>query len=123
VKGRAQFYGLLGWGHAPCTETGIEMQSGDFYFLLSSLASFGLDYGIKQTGGTLQAVGMRFGEAIESPIAGGYQSGRYGYFSEGIDKADLIGAIKKKGNSVESAFMNEAGSKAEIRHPIHHIGF
>ena len=99
------------------------MKSGDFYFLLSSLASFGLDYGIKQTGGKLQAVGMRFGEAIESPIAGGYQSGRYGYFGEGIDKADLIGAIKKKGSSVGAAFINDAGSKAEIKHPMHHIGF
>ena len=59
----------------------------------------------------------------ESPIAGGYQSGRYGYFLEGIDKADLIGAIKKKGSSVGAAFKNDAGSKAEIKHSMHHIGF
>ncbi|TWU38283.1 glycosyl hydrolase family 28-related protein [Novipirellula artificiosorum] len=123
VKGRAEFYSLLGWGHDPCTETGIEMESGDFYFLLSSLASFGLDYGIKQTGGKLQAVGMRFGEAIESPIAGGYRSGRYGYFGEGIDKADLIGAIKKKGSTVGEAFESKAGSKLRILHSIQHDGY
>jgi hypothetical protein len=123
VKGRAQFYSLLGWGHNPCVETGIEMESGDFYFLLSSFASFGLDYGIKQTGGTLKAVGMRFGEAIQSPIAGGYQSGIYGYFGKDINKADLIGPIKKNNSSDETAFINEAGSKLKINHSITHDGF
>ena len=66
---------------------------------------------------------MRFGEAIESPISGGYQSGRYGYFGAGIDQADLIGAIKKKDPSIDAAFKNDAGSKAVIKHSMHHIGF
>ncbi|VGO18962.1 glycosyl hydrolase family 28-related protein [Pontiella sulfatireligans] len=123
VKGKAQFYSLLGWGHNPCAETGIEMHSGDFYFLFSSFASFGLDYGIKQTGGTLKAVGMRFGEPIRSPIAGGYESGLYGYFGEGIDGAEIIGAIKKKNPSDGEAFINKAGSKVKIMHSIPHDGF
>jgi len=85
VKRRAEFYNLLGWGHDPYAETGIKMRNGDFYFLLSSLASFGLDFGIKQTGGTLKTVGTRFGESVNSPIFGGYQSGLYGYFGNDIE--------------------------------------
>ena len=123
VKGRAEFYSLLGWGHNPCAEIGIEQQGGDFYFLLSSVASFGTEYGIKQTGGTLKAVGMRFGEPIQSPIFGGYTSGLYGYFGKDIDKAEIIGSIKKKNPSDAAAFINKAESKATISHSIWHDGF
>jgi hypothetical protein len=123
VKGRAEFYSLLGWGHDPCTETGIEMKSGDLYLLLSSLASFGLKYGIHQTGGSLQAVGMRFGEAVQSPIAGGYQSGQYGYFGKEADKAELIGIIKKKDTALKADFVNDAGAKVRISHTMHHDGY
>ncbi len=123
VEGRAEFYNLLGWGHDPCAKTGIEMQSGDFYFLLSSLASFGLEYGIRQTGGTLKTVGMRFGEPIQSPIHGGYTSGLYGSFGEGIDRADVIGAIKKKDTPDEKAFINKAGPACAITHSISHDGY
>jgi len=123
VKGRAEFYNLLGWGHAPCAETGIEMASGDFYFLLTSFASFGLDYGIKQTGGTLKTVGMRFGEGIQSDVAGGYKSGLYGTFGEDIKKAELIGFIKKDNVPDDDAFINEAGPKCTIENSIYHIGF
>jgi hypothetical protein len=123
VKGRAEFYGLLGWGHNPCAEIGIDMKSGDFYFLLASFASFGLEYGIKQTGGTLKAVGLRYGEEIQSRIAGGYRSGLYGYFGEEIERADFMGAIKKKNTPDDKAFINKAGSRFRNIHAIQHDGY
>jgi hypothetical protein len=123
VKGRAQFYSLLGWGHDPCAEIGIEQQGGDFYFLLSSFASFGLEYGIKQTGGTLKTVGMRFGEPIQSPIHGGYTSGLYGCFGEDIGKAEVIGAIKKKNPEDREAFIRTPEDKVFVKHLIWHDGY
>ena len=123
VKGRAEFYSLLGWGHDPCAEIGIEQNSGDFYFLLSGLASFGTEYGIKQTGGTLTAVGMRFGELTQSPIFGGYTSGLYGYFGKDIKQGQLIGAIKKKNVPDEQVFILEDGAKIKVRYSIWHQGY
>jgi len=101
------------------------MKSGDFYFLLSSFASFALEggYGIHQTGGTLKSVGMRFGEPINSPIFGGYTSGLYGKFGANISQAELIGTIKKNNISDASSFENYAGSKLDINHSIYHIGW
>ena len=123
VNGRAEFYNLLGWGHDPCAEIGIEMQSGDVYFLLASLASYGLDYGIKQTGGTLKIVGLRYGAEVPSEIYGGYTSGLYGYFGENIQKAELIGTIKKENLPDDKVFINQVGQKCSIQNSIYHIGF
>ncbi len=122
VKGRAEFYNLLMWGYDPGVDCGIEMKSGDFYFLQMNFRTSGQEYGIYQTGGTLTAIAPSFhlapGDWLTSdPIV----SGQYGYFGNGIKSANLIGTLIKKKPSNVPLFINKAGEKYSISHSIHYV--
>jgi len=122
VKGRAEFYNLLMWGYDPGVDCGIEMKSGDFYFLQMNFRTSGLEYGIHQTGGALTAIAPSFhlapGDWLTSdPIV----SGQYGYFGSGIESANLIGTLIKKKPSNVQLFINKAGEKYSISHSIHYV--
>ena len=67
--------------------------------------------------------GKKASDFLRTPGDRQWDQTAYGYFGEGIEKADLVGAIEKIGSAVGAAFINDAGSKAEIKHSMHHIGF
>ena len=121
VKGRAEFYNLLMWGYDPGVDCGIEMKSGDFYFLQMNFRTPGQEYGIKQTGGKLTAIAPSFhlepGDWLNKKPE---VSGLYAYFGEGIIKADLIGTLIKNKHTDEQLFVNKAGDKCSISHSIHY---
>ena len=120
VKGRAEFYNLLMWGYDPGVDCGIEMKSGDFYFLQMNFRTSGLEYGIKQTGGKLTAIAPSFHLEPGERLTKTANSGLYAYFGRRITKAELVGMLIKNKHTDEQIYVNRARDKCSISHSIHY---